>query len=210
MNDIYAIIFDLDGVICSTDRYHYLAWKTLADRLQIPFDEQVNRKLRGVSRMESLEIILGERSNTYSDAKKQELAEEKRLVQRNQLELKGSLQDLRDTNKYMQIIEERNRKLAKELAEGPEELPPPAYAAVKPEIRINEDYFREHGLSLDDTEEQPEEKEEKVVAEVSVNLDSEYFKWKAQEESGEGIGTEVADVKRGKKKTIFGKLKGDK
>ena len=38
MNDIYAIIFDLDGVICSTDRYHYLAWKALADSLGIPFD----------------------------------------------------------------------------------------------------------------------------------------------------------------------------
>ena len=54
MNQIYAIIFDLDGVICSTDWYHYLAWKALADRLGIAFDEQVNRLLRGVSRRESL------------------------------------------------------------------------------------------------------------------------------------------------------------
>ena len=60
MTDIRAIIFDLDGVICSTDRYHYLAWKALADRLDIPFDEQKNKLLRGVSRMESLEIILGD------------------------------------------------------------------------------------------------------------------------------------------------------
>ena len=82
MNNIYAIIFDLDGVICSTDRYHYLAWKALADKLQIPFNEQVNRKLRGVSRMECLEIILGERSNTYSDAEKQTLAEEKNSIYR--------------------------------------------------------------------------------------------------------------------------------
>ncbi len=82
MNDIYAIIFDLDGVICSTDRYHYLAWKALADKLRIPFDEQVNKKLRGVSRMESLGIILGERSNTYSDAEKQALAEEKNSIYR--------------------------------------------------------------------------------------------------------------------------------
>lgn len=82
MNDIYAIIFDLDGVICSTDRYHYLAWKMLADRLHIPFDEQVNRKLRGVSRMECLEIILGERSEAYSDAEKQTLAEEKNSIYR--------------------------------------------------------------------------------------------------------------------------------
>ena len=53
-----AIIFDLDGVICSTDEYHYQAWKTLADRLGIPFDRQANNRLRGVSRMESLELIL--------------------------------------------------------------------------------------------------------------------------------------------------------
>jgi len=53
-----AIIYDLDGVICYTDHYHYLAWKKLADRLGIYFDELVNNRLRGVSRMESLEIIL--------------------------------------------------------------------------------------------------------------------------------------------------------
>lgn len=51
-----AIIFDLDGVICSTDHYHYLAWKSLADDLNIPFDEKDNERLRGVSRMESLDI----------------------------------------------------------------------------------------------------------------------------------------------------------
>ena len=45
MNNIRAIIFDLDGVICSTDRYHYLAWKALADKLGIPFDEQKNKLL---------------------------------------------------------------------------------------------------------------------------------------------------------------------
>ena len=54
MTDIRAIIFDLDGVICSTDRYHYLAWKALADQLGIPFDEQKNKLLRGVSLNRSL------------------------------------------------------------------------------------------------------------------------------------------------------------
>lgn len=53
-----AVIFDLDGVICNTDRYHFLAWKRLADRLGVYFDEAINNKLRGVSRMASLEIIL--------------------------------------------------------------------------------------------------------------------------------------------------------
>ena len=53
-----AIIFDLDGVICFTDKYHYLAWKALADELGIYFDETINNRLRGVSRMASFEIIL--------------------------------------------------------------------------------------------------------------------------------------------------------
>ena len=53
-----AIIFDLDGVICFTDEYHYLAWKKIADDLGIPFDREINNRLRGVSRMESLDIIL--------------------------------------------------------------------------------------------------------------------------------------------------------
>ena len=75
MKNINAIIFDLDGVICSTDRYHYLAWKELADSLGIPFDEQVNRQLRGVSRMESLEIILGDHGGEYTPQEKMVLAE---------------------------------------------------------------------------------------------------------------------------------------
>ena len=85
MNNIYAIIFDLDGVICSTDRYHYLAWKALADRLGITFDEQVNSQLRGVSRMESLEIVLGEHGTDYSEEQKLALATEKNEIYKNYL-----------------------------------------------------------------------------------------------------------------------------
>ena len=47
---IDTIIFDLDGVICSTDHYHYLAWKKLSDELHISFDEKDNEKLRGRKR----------------------------------------------------------------------------------------------------------------------------------------------------------------
>ena len=43
-----GIIFDLDGVICFTDQYHYQAWKKLADERSIPFDEEINKRLRGV------------------------------------------------------------------------------------------------------------------------------------------------------------------
>lgn len=74
---IKAVIFDLDGVVVSTDRYHYLAWKKLSDRLGIYFDENINMKLRGVSRMESLEIILRNSSRNYSDEEKEAFAAEK-------------------------------------------------------------------------------------------------------------------------------------
>lgn len=56
--EIKAILFDLDGVVLSTDHYHFLAWKKLADELGIPFTKTDNERLRGVSRMESLEIVL--------------------------------------------------------------------------------------------------------------------------------------------------------
>ena len=73
-----AVIFDLDGVIIHTDVYHYRAWKKLADRLDLYFDERINNRLRGVSRMESLEIILENSAfSGLSDAEKTALADEK-------------------------------------------------------------------------------------------------------------------------------------
>ena len=132
----------------------------------------------------------------------EQLEKERQHVKHNQFELRGSLQSLRDTDKYMRMMEEQNKKLEKERAEEKEELPPPATAAPKPEIRINETYFREHGISLEEEEELPEEKMEKVTAEVSVNLDSEYFKWKEgkEEDSSEG------NKKKSEKKSLFGKI----
>jgi len=56
--DVKGCIFDLDGVIVDTAKYHFLAWKKLADQINIPFTENDNERLKGVSRMDSLEIIL--------------------------------------------------------------------------------------------------------------------------------------------------------
>jgi beta-phosphoglucomutase len=58
---IEGVIFDLDGVITDTAEYHYLGWQRLADEEGWPFDRTVNERLRGVSRMDSLDIILGDR-----------------------------------------------------------------------------------------------------------------------------------------------------
>lgn len=73
-----AIIFDLDGVIVFTDQFHYHAWKKMADDMGIYFDEAINNRLRGVSRAESLEIILERyEGEPLSQAMKAELMESK-------------------------------------------------------------------------------------------------------------------------------------
>lgn len=70
-------IFDLDGVLVDTAKYHFLAWKRLADELEIPFNEEDNERLKGVSRMASLDIILELGGKTLSDEEKLALATRK-------------------------------------------------------------------------------------------------------------------------------------
>lgn len=73
----YGFLFDLDGVIVDTAKYHFLAWKRLADELDIPFTEQDNERLKGVSRMASLEIILEIGNRTRTEDEKQALCQRK-------------------------------------------------------------------------------------------------------------------------------------
>lgn len=81
-----AVIFDLDGVICTTDEYHYQAWKKMADGMNIYFDRTINNRLRGVSRMESLEIILEQyHGPALSEERKVELATQKNDLYRESL-----------------------------------------------------------------------------------------------------------------------------
>lgn len=72
-----GILFDLDGVLLSTDELHYAGWKFVADELGIPFDREVNNRLRGVSRMASLEIILEHGGVTLTEAEKEAVAARK-------------------------------------------------------------------------------------------------------------------------------------
>lgn len=74
---ISACIFDLDGVIVDTAKYHYLAWKRLADELGFFFSEEHNERLKGVSRMDSLEILLSVGKINKTDAEKVYLATRK-------------------------------------------------------------------------------------------------------------------------------------
>ncbi len=72
-----ALIFDLDGVITDTAEFHYQAWQRFANELSIPFDRERNQLLRGIGRMESLEIILEKSPKVFSQAEKLELASAK-------------------------------------------------------------------------------------------------------------------------------------
>lgn len=112
MNKIKGIIFDLDGVICSTDEYHYLAWKELADRLGIFFDRNINRKLRGVSRMESLSIVLGEHGAKYSEKEKLDFAEEKNRRYREFLSRMTPADLTQETRSTLDTLREREYLLA--------------------------------------------------------------------------------------------------
>lgn len=76
----HSIIFDLDGVICSTDRYHFMAWKKIADEEGIEFNEEINRRLRGVSRMDSLNIILERAERPYTQTEKEALCKRKNEI----------------------------------------------------------------------------------------------------------------------------------
>ena len=101
-----AVIFDLDGVICHTDKYHYQAWKEIADELGIEFNEMINNRLRGVSRMESFEIILEKYNGEMSEEEKIHYTTKKNEVYKKLLknmsekdltaEVKSTLEGLRE------------------------------------------------------------------------------------------------------------------
>lgn len=82
---IKAVIFDLDGVLVHTDKFHYLAWKALADKLGVYFDETINNRCRGVSRMESLDIVLERSDKTYTQEEKVAFATEKNEIYKSYL-----------------------------------------------------------------------------------------------------------------------------
>ncbi|WP_016775745.1 beta-phosphoglucomutase [Anaerophaga thermohalophila] len=74
---VKGCIFDLDGVIVDTARYHFIAWKELANELGFEFSEKDNERLKGVSRMRSLDILLEIGDLDFPQEKKEELAKKK-------------------------------------------------------------------------------------------------------------------------------------
>ncbi|RDY27695.1 beta-phosphoglucomutase [Romboutsia weinsteinii] len=109
---IKAVIFDLDGVIVSTDEYHYKAWKSISDKENINFDRTINNRLRGVSRAESLEIILEKANKEYTQEEKEVLLEEKNNVYKKLLTNLSSSEILEGVNEVIDYLKSNNIKVA--------------------------------------------------------------------------------------------------
>lgn len=135
----------------------------------------------------------------------EKLEEQEKVCRANQLELKSQLQNLVDTEKYLNIIDDRNkeRERLKEKSNNKKTIEPSIYANRQTEIKINQEYLEKLGISMEENSEE-ETKEgtdenqavkevldkEKMV-EISLDLDADYFRWK--EEQGEGKKEEPKD-----------------
>lgn len=107
-----GIIFDLDGVLVSTDKLHYLAWKRLAQELGITeFTEIDNERQRGVSRMESLEVVLEKSNKQYSKEEKAELAERKNEYYKELLEMLDESALLANVPQTLRLLHHKGYKI---------------------------------------------------------------------------------------------------
>lgn len=109
----------------------------------------------------------------YTDFNKK-LKEEQQLIKRNQLELKSTLQDLLDTEKYIKIIEDRNKEIQKEKNKNVLVQEKNIYSDRQTGIKINQDYFQKMGIPF---EEETEEKEKSPEVDIKIDLDADYFQW---------------------------------
>lgn len=107
-----AVIFDLDGVICDTAEYHYLAWKAIADEEDIYFDQHINERLKGVSRLKSLEILMERRNRDYSKDELANLAEKKNDIYKDYLKQLSPQDMLVGIADFVNNLKEKGFKLA--------------------------------------------------------------------------------------------------
>ena len=110
---IKAVIFDLDGVLVTTDELHYRAWKQLADEENIKGVTRAdNIRQRGVSRMASLEVLLEKAENEYSDAEKEILAYRKNNIYVKSLESLDKSAVLDGVFEFIAYLKEKGIKTA--------------------------------------------------------------------------------------------------
>ncbi|MEN8124295.1 MAG: beta-phosphoglucomutase [Bacteroidota bacterium] len=107
-----VFIFDLDGVIVDTAKYHYLAWKNLANELGFDFTEEQNEQLKGVSRVRSLEILLSIGKVDLSENKKQLLLNEKNKEYLEYVNQMTADEILPGINQLLNFLDKKNIKYA--------------------------------------------------------------------------------------------------
>lgn len=135
----------------------------------------------------------------------EKLEEQEKICRSNQLELKSQLQNLRDTEKYIKIIDDKNkeREREKEKLNTKKPIEPSIYANRQTEIKINQEYFEKMGISAEENSEETIENEDinienpkTIEADISIDLDADYFRWKEEnnkEENKEKNIKEKAD-----------------
>ncbi|WP_282039714.1 beta-phosphoglucomutase [Saccharicrinis aurantiacus] len=112
MKNIKACLFDLDGVIVDTAKYHYIAWKELANELGFDFTLEDNEKLKGVSRMTSLDILLSIGGIELGEDKKLELATKKNDNYLQYILKMGPEEILPGTKEFLEVLRKENIKIA--------------------------------------------------------------------------------------------------
>jgi beta-phosphoglucomutase len=112
VNGLRGVIFDLDGVLVHTDELHYQAWNVIADRLGITFTREHNDRLRGVSRAESLDLVLGLGTTEVSAVEKEVLAAEKNQIYRQLLDRLTPADVAPDVRDTLVELQDRGVRLA--------------------------------------------------------------------------------------------------
>ncbi len=109
---IEACIFDLDGVVVDTAKYHFIAWRALAEELGFEFTHQDNERLKGVSRMQSLEILLEIGGLQFSEPEKLAMAEKKNTLYVSYIEKMTPEETLPGVEKFLQELRDSGIKIA--------------------------------------------------------------------------------------------------
>jgi beta-phosphoglucomutase len=109
---IEACLFDLDGVVVDTAKYHFIAWKALAEELGFKFTLEDNERLKGVSRMQSLEILLEIGNMRFSDREKLAMAEKKNALYVSYIEKMTPEETLPGVERFLQELRTAGIRIA--------------------------------------------------------------------------------------------------
>ena len=151
------------------------------------------------------------------------MKKEERRIKENQSELKSQLQDLVDTEKYLNLIEERNKELERQKNAGKpvEKKEASIYANRQTEIKVNQEYLDKLGLSVEDeadsdiereaaNQEKDEEELKELQAEIRIDLDADYFQWKEGQDAEKSGKTKTEKEKPERIQKMWKNLTGGK